>query len=383
MMQKTFTPYWSIPGFSGIAAMLLLATLLHPAAAAAQQPDSCCQIAREKGQEAFNQQDYAAAISHWRNGKKCADATKCSDLDALIKKAEKALAAAEKPMPEQEMSDGIPMFVEPSKDDPFMVEDSPPSEQSQPEQAAPSVSTPSKEKNRSAVLKKLKTDMVRVAGGSFTMGCQSAQRDGECHDWEKLPRTVRVRGFSIGRNEVTQAQWRAVMGSDPPRLQFKGCDSCPVENVSWNDIKDFLTNLNTLTGKRFRLPTEAEWEYAARGGNQSRGFLYSGSSTIDEVAWYSSNSGDKTRPVGGKKPNELGLYDMSGNVWEWCEDDWHDNYNGAPTDGGAWVDSPRGGLRVLRGGSWCNDFRNCRAANRFGFFPIFQYFNYGFRLARD
>ena len=279
MMQKTFTPYWSIPVFSGIAAMLLLATLLHPAAAAAQQPDSCCQIAREKGQEAFNQQDYAAAISHWRNGKKCADATKCSDLDALIKKAEKSLAAAEKPMPEQEMSDGIPMFVEPSKGDPLrtrsrdirlermfvepskgdplMVEDSPPSEQSQPEQAAPSVSTPSKEKNRSAVLKKLKTDMVRVAGGSFTMGCQSAQRDGECHDREKLPRTVRVRGFSIGRYEVTQAQWRAVMGNNPS--YFKNCDECPVEQVSWNDIQEFLRKLNEMTGKRYRLPTEAEW----------------------------------------------------------------------------------------------------------------------------
>lgn len=244
----------------------------------------------------------------------------------------------------------------------------------------------------SSPLQKLEADMVRVAGGSFTMGCQSAQRDGECYDWEKPPRTVRVRDFSIGRYEVTQAQWRAVMGSDPPKLYNKGCDECPVEQVSWNDIKDFLTKLNTLTGKRYRLPTEAEWEYAARGGSQSqsRGFLYSGSNTIDEVAWYEGNyksgntfgSQKTTRPVGTKKANELGLYDMSGNVWEWCEDDWHENYNGAPTDGSAWVNSPRGGSRVLRGGGWSLGAWYCRVAFRVNYyFPSRGSDSYGFRLA--
>ncbi len=230
--------------------------------------------------------------------------------------------------------------------------------------------------------------MVSVKGGTFTMGWIT-ERDGEGFDNEKPAHEVTVKDFYIGKYPVTQAQWRAVMGSDPPELHNKGCDNCPVERVSWNDIKEFLTKLNILTGKRYRLPTEAEWEYAARGGNQSQGFLYSGSSTIDEVAWYSGNykngntygSKKTTRPVGTKNPNELGLYDMSGNVWEWCEDDWHSNYNGAPKDGSAWVDSPRGGPRVLRGGSWYLNARYCRVAYRFSFYPTGRSDSGGFRLA--
>jgi formylglycine-generating enzyme required for sulfatase activity len=225
-------------------------------------------------------------------------------------------------------------------------------------------------------------EMVFVKGGTFTMGCTSEQGS-DCDDDEKPTRRVTVGDFYIGKYEVTQKQWRAVMGSDPPELRFKGCDDCPVEHVSWNDIQEFIKKLNQKTGKKYRLPTEAEWEYAARGGAQSRGFKYAGSNNIDEVAWYSSNSGSKTRPVGGKKPNELGLYDMSGNVWEWCEDDWHGNYNGAPTYGRAWIDSPRGSHRVLRGGSWYYNAWFCRVSNRSRDFPDFWSSYDGFRLAQD
>ena len=232
-------------------------------------------------------------------------------------------------------------------------------------------------------IKKLEADMVRITGGSFTMGCKDEKRDGDCYDREKPARTVQVAAFSIGRYEVTQAQWRAVMGSDPPNLAFKGCDNCPVENVSWNDIQEFLQKLNALTGKKYRLPSEAEWEYAARGGNQSREYLYSGSNDANEVAWYDDNSGSKTHPVGQKKPNELGLYDMSGNVWEWCADDWHNTYQGAPADSRPWVDRPRGGSRVLRGGSWLLNTGLLRAANRSRYTPDYRYDNIGFRLARD
>jgi formylglycine-generating enzyme required for sulfatase activity/serine/threonine protein kinase len=221
--------------------------------------------------------------------------------------------------------------------------------------------------------------MVFVKGGTFTMGCTSEQSD--CDSDEKPTRQVTVSDFYMGKYEVTQKQWRAVMGSNPSH--FNNCDNCPVENVRWNDVQEFIRKLNQLTGKRYRLPTEAEWEFAARGGTQSRGYKYSGSNTIGEVAEYEGNNDKSTKPVGGKKPNELGLYDMSGNVWEWCEDDWHNNYNGAPTDGRAWIDSPRGDRRVLRGGSLFFVARLCRVSNRYGSYPDSRNSLNGFRLAQD
>ncbi|MBE2207851.1 MAG: SUMF1/EgtB/PvdO family nonheme iron enzyme [Saprospiraceae bacterium] len=231
-------------------------------------------------------------------------------------------------------------------------------------------------------------DMVFVPGGTFTMGWVK-ERDGEGYNSEKPAHEVTVKDFYIGKYPVTQSQWRTVMGSDPPELNNKGCDQCPVERVSWDDIQEFLKKLNEMTGKQYRLPTEAEWEYAARGGKQSKGYLYSGSNNLDEVAWYDKNYkagntfGEQktTRPVGGKKPNELGLYDMSGNVWEWCEDDWHSNYNGAPVDGSAWVDSSRASNRVYRGGGWNNTAGYCRAADRRHYTPTLRSNNLGFRLA--
>ena len=187
-------------------------------------------------------------------------------------------------------------------------------------------------------------DMVYVEGGTFTMGATSEQGSDAYSD-ESPAHSVTVSDFYIGKYEVTQAQWRAVMGSNPSK--FKG-DNLPVEQVSWNDIQKFITKLNTMTGKTFRLPTEAEWEYAARGGNQSKGYKYSGSNTLDNVAWY-YNSGGKTHPVGQKQPNELGLYDMSGNVWEWCQD-WYGSYSSSSQTNPTGPSS--GSYRVLRGGDW-------------------------------
>lgn len=233
-------------------------------------------------------------------------------------------------------------------------------------------------------------NMVQVQGGNFTMGCQEG-RDTDCYDDEEPAHEVNVQTFYMSKYEVTQTQWRAVMGNDPPELHNTGCDDCPVEMVSWNDIQSFLEKLNQQTGQRYRLPTEAEWEYAARGGTKSQGYLYSGSNDINEVAWYDSNyeagnthgSQKTTRPVGGKKANELGLYDMSGNVYEWCADDWHNDYSGAPTNGSAWIEASRGSSRVSRGGSWSNNARDCRAASRFNGAPSFRYVNIGFRLVRS
>ena len=222
---------------------------------------------------------------------------------------------------------------------------------------------------------KLGLVMVRVDGGSFTMGCQSG-RDSDCDDDEKPAHRVQVRSFEIGKYEVTQALWEAVTGENPS--YFRGCAECPVERVSWDDVQRFLAELNAQTGKRYRLPTEAEWEYAARGGRQNRGYLYAGGNDAESAGWYVRNSGDKTHPVDQKRANELGLHDMSGNVREWVQDCWNDSYRGAPNDGRAWE---RGDCRrVARGGSWFNSPRRLRSANRSWDSSGDRYGDLGFRV---
>jgi formylglycine-generating enzyme required for sulfatase activity len=223
----------------------------------------------------------------------------------------------------------------------------------------------------------LDDEMVFVEGGTFTMGCTEEQGS-DCIYNEKPAHQVTVGNFYIGKYEVTQAQWRNVMGSDPPELHFKSCDQCPVENISWNDIEEFIKKLNDQTMRKYRLPTEAEWEYAARGGQKSRGHKYAGSNNLDEVAWYDKNSDDKTHSVGGKKPNELGVYDLSGNVREWCSN-WYINYTSDS------VTNPfgpgLGSLRVFRGGSWDSNTRYCRSLVRLYSTPGDRLADLGFRLA--
>lgn len=216
-------------------------------------------------------------------------------------------------------------------------------------------------------------DMVYVEGGIFTMGATDEQGS-EAWDSEKPAHQVTVSDYYIGKYEVTQAQWKAVMGNNPSN--WKG-DDLPVENVRWNAIQEFLRKLNAKTGKRFRLPTEAEWEYAARGGNKSRGYKYSGGNDIGSVAWYSDNSGKRTHPVGRKSPNELGLYDMSGNVWEWCQD-CDGSYSGTSQTDPAGPSS--GSDRVLRGGSWYGLAMYCRVSFRYNNTPGDGSIIYGFRL---
>ena len=208
---------------------------------------------------------------------------------------------------------------------------------------------------------------VRVAGGTFQMG-SPASEVGRYSD--ECQHTVTVSSFSMGKYEVTQAQWKAIMGSNPSK--FKNCDDCPVEQVSWNDVQSFIKKLKDKTGNTYRLPTEAEWEYAARGGTKSRGYTYAGSNTLGSVAWYNDNSGSKTHPVGSKSPNELGLYDMSGNVWEWCQDTWK------PYPGCSGDPDPRS--RVLRGGGWDGNAPGCRAAHRGDDEPSSRASRVGFRL---
>ena len=246
--------------------------------------------------------------------------------------------------------------------------------------------------------------MVAVAGGTFTMGATAEQGDDAYSGGEYPTHQVTLSSYSIGETEVTQALWQAVMGSNPSR--FNGSREeydyysgqyvtvnygtnlqRPVECVSWDDCQTFLTKLNQLTGETFRLPTEAEWEYAARGGSKSQGYKYAGSNDIDEVCWYWDNipsrsygtSGYGTQTVATKSPNELGLYDMSGNVLEWCQD-WYGSYSsGAQTNP---TGSTSGSVRVNRGGSWGLDARGCRVSTRSGLTPSYaDYDRLGLRLA--
>ena len=199
--------------------------------------------------------------------------------------------------------------------------------------------------------------MVKVKGSTFKMGampaCNIAEED------EYPVHNVLLNDYYIGETEVTRELWSAVMGNDPSGMQ--GTGQSPVESVNWNDCNNFLNKLNELTGANFRLPTEAQWEYAARGGRNSKGYLYSGSDNIDDVAWYKENANNGVNEVKKKMPNELGLYDMSGNVSEWCSD-WYGEY--PANDVSNPVGASSGHSRVIRGGCWINEESICRVTDR-------------------
>ena len=226
--------------------------------------------------------------------------------------------------------------------------------------------------------------MVRVEGGTFTMGATSEQTDAE--EFEKPAHQVTLSDYYIGQTEVTQALWKAVMGATPTtdgkqwEDEYGLGDNYPAYYISYEDVQTFIARLNSLTGHTFRMPTEAEWEYAARGGSKSKGYLYSGGNTLDNVGWYCDNSGNTTHPVAQKAANELDLYDMSGNVWEWCSD-WFGSYSSSsqtnPT--GPSTDSSH----VIRGGGWDDFAMGWRVVNRGGSTPSNRSNYGGVRLASD
>jgi len=215
-----------------------------------------------------------------------------------------------------------------------------------------------------------------IRPGIFMMGRPSSE-SGRSSD-EKQHRVTLTKGFYMQTTEVTQGQWRAIMGSNPSKFSTFG-DDCPVEQISWNDAQEFIRKLNRKEGgSRYRLPTEAEWEYAARAGSTTRFCYGNDESRLSEYAWYRSNSGKKTHSVAQKTSNAWGLYDMHGNVWEWCQD-WKGDYlSGSDTDP---TGSFFGSYRVDRGGGWGNNARACRSANRYGSEPVYRYSDLGFRLA--
>lgn len=229
-----------------------------------------------------------------------------------------------------------------------------------------------KEEAEARLLDPFYDELIEIQGGTFEMGSNET-------DSEKPIHKVTVPPFWMQKTQVTQAQWKAVMGENPSH--FKG-ENLPVECVSWDEVQVFLKKLNALTCKKYRLPSEAEWEFAAYGGVKSKGFKFAGSNELKEVGWFNENSGSKTHPVAQLKANELGLFDMTGNVWEWCEDKWHNNYCGAPTDGSAWIPG-KSTCRVVRGGSWGWSDINVRSAFRLINYATGRSNNFGFRVAHD
>lgn len=201
-------------------------------------------------------------------------------------------------------------------------------------------------------------DLILVEGAEFVMGCDEGQPD--CNSDAQPAHKVVVSDFYIGKYEVTEAQWRAVMGDD--NWAYTGCDNCPMATISWDDAQVFIRNLNDRTGKKYRLPTEAEWEFAAKGGKLSKGYKYAGGDDVFKLAWFSATKIKEPSPVGLKAPNELGIYDMSGNVLEWCED-WYGNYYFSDSFDPQGPD--KGAYKVLRGGSWNSAGWQCLTTFRF------------------
>ena len=221
-------------------------------------------------------------------------------------------------------------------------------------------------------------EFVLIPAGSFAMGSDTGDKD------EQPSRNVKIsQSFYLQATEVTQGQWKKVMGDNSS--EFKQCgDDCSVENVSWEDAQRFIEKLNQLEKtKAYRLPSEAEWEYACRAGTTTEYSFGDDAGKLGENAWYGDNSSKTTQRVAGKKPNSWGLYDMHGNVWEWVEDDYHNRYDRAPVDGRAWVDNPRRSSRVIRGGSWSRGAQYCRSAVRSNNPPGDRGVGLGFRLSRS
>jgi formylglycine-generating enzyme required for sulfatase activity len=221
------------------------------------------------------------------------------------------------------------------------------------------------------LLRELNLEFVDIPAGSFVMGSND-------YDNEKNPHQVTLKAFQMSKYPITQKQYRLVMGTNPS--SFQGEENCPVENVSWHDAVKFCEELSKKIGQKVKLPTEAQWEYACRAGSTEKYCFGDDVSQLGNYAWYNENAEDKTHPVGEKLANSWGLHDMHGNVWEWCEDIWHENYNGAPTDGSAWLTGGEQNRRALRGGSWSIDDIDCLSAVRGRYGEVVRDGNVGFRV---
>ena len=228
-----------------------------------------------------------------------------------------------------------------------------------------------------------KLEMIYIEGGTFMMGTDDTEIESLCkkynRDWfksEAPQHQVTLPPFYMSKYAITQAQYQAIMGKNPSHFQEQ---NNPVEKVSWDDAQEFCQQLSAKVSKQYKLPSEAQWEYACRAGSTNKWYFGDDESPLKDYAWYSKNANDKTHSVGQKKPNQWSLYDMHGNVWEWCEDNWHDNYDNAPSDGSSWTNKASN-IFVVRGGSWFNSLTNCRCACRYVTWHDVSIRNIGFRV---
>ena len=359
----------------------------------------CFDVAARKGDLAFKNGKYAEAIKLWEAALKCTEVPAKNDLDIRINQAKLALKAPQKqpeqqrPQPQKTQNTNRPQ--KPNKTES-------PSQQRQAE-------TTNYDADAWAVAKKAQTidgykaylskyprgqfateaqsamevliytpSMVKIEEGSFEMG----SNDPNYYADERPAHTVLLRGYAIGKYEITQGQWKAVMGNFPDGFTYDNCDDCPMNFVSWNDIQAFLTKLNQKTGKKYRLPTEAEWEYAAKGGKVKSSYLYSGGNAIDKIAWYADNSTGKIKSVGKKSPNELGLFDLTGNVQEWCEDFYSETYyKSSPSKNP--VNTKASDTHVVRGSSAQDSAEDSRLTFRISENASAKSEKIGFRVAID
>ena len=227
----------------------------------------------------------------------------------------------------------------------------------------------------------LELNMVSIEGGKFTMGCDDGEPN--CGEFNRPKREVKVKDFRLCKYEVTQGLWETIMGYNNSYGEARGCSMCPIEKVSFREVMDFIKKLNRKSGKKYRLPSEAEWEYAARGGANDSGTAYSGSDDFNAVAWHRENSGKRPQPVGRKLPNALGIYDMTGSVKEWCEDTWNPNFEGAPRTAKPWVKAGLNHHRIVKGGSWNDDPEYLQINYRDMDVDSLRNHLTGFRLASD
>ena len=400
--------------------LFVFLALFLPALASAQTC-LCCKK-RDAGQTAYNSGDYQTALTRWQEGLKLSDAANCPDLPGLVAKAQKKIADQKSAAARQREQDGAAQrrrdqeaarqaqarqtetdqLRRQADDDLWEVlRDGDIEASNKYLKKYPSGRHAAEARQRVKDLTpQAAAKMVLVKGGNFTMGDLLGEGDTD----EKPLHSVTVSDFYLGKYELTVREYLAFANETKSRYpewleagsQYNintGTDdhykklgtalreeNNPIVGISWDDAVAYCAWLSARNGGQYRLPTEAEWEYAARGGQQSKGYTYSGSNTLDEVGWYSSNAGGKTHAVGGRKANELGLFDMSGNVWEWCGD-WYGTYPaGAQTNP---TGPAKGDYRVYRGGGWHNDPRGCRAANRSDDPPTNRAYYLGFRLARS